>query len=182
MKQIKKHLFIPIGLPGIGKTTVRNQLLMFHPDIVVISPDEIRGVLTGDVNNQSRNKDVFVLANQLLEVYTDHGVSVFWDATNIKKQHREGFREIARQKGYTLIWIEFEHDIDLALQRNNTRAKRVPVDVIFRMANSYEKLTQEEEKDGKKYTTEEFRREFCFDEYVLGGRGTPRPIYEEGVE
>ena len=47
-----------VGLPGSGKSTIARQLNDIYGTIIV-SPDIIRKDLTGDMNDQSRNTEVF---------------------------------------------------------------------------------------------------------------------------
>ena len=56
-KRIKymAKLVLPIGISGSGKSYIYNR---DYKDCVQVSPDLIREELTGDISNQSKNKEV----------------------------------------------------------------------------------------------------------------------------
>jgi predicted kinase len=76
---------ITVGISGSGKTT---WLLENSTGKRVISPDEIRRELTGDVSDQTKNKEVFKIAFERVINALNNGVSVIFDATNVVSVHR----------------------------------------------------------------------------------------------
>lgn len=73
-------LIITCGISGSGKST---WVKKYHPYAYIICPDNIRRELTGDVSDQSRNKEVFEVAYKSLCMNGVDAGTVVWDATNI---------------------------------------------------------------------------------------------------
>lgn len=87
-KNFKKPKFIiPVGISGSGKSTWINANR--KSNTVVISPDEIRRELTGNISDQSKNNDVFVLAFKKAIDALNNGNDVIFDATNVTSFHRK---------------------------------------------------------------------------------------------
>jgi predicted kinase len=83
-KQPKSGLVLPIGISGSGKSTWINTLT----NRTVISPDEIRKELTGNISDQSRNKEVFAIAKKRAIEALKNGKLVVFDATNLNTKLR----------------------------------------------------------------------------------------------
>lgn len=58
-------LYMMIGLPGSGKSTIAKEISKSE-DAVIVSSDEIRKEL-GDINDQSQNNKVFEEAEKRLK-------------------------------------------------------------------------------------------------------------------
>lgn len=137
----KKKLYIAIGISGQGKSTVANQMEMEDSSIVRVSSDEIREELLGAdyVYQPSDNRRVFQVMNKKVKETLKEGYSVFYDATNLRKDFREDL--IHEMLPYTdrIVALYFPVDIEKAQERNAKRTKRmVPSDVIARMGHSIE--------------------------------------------
>lgn len=76
-----------VGPSHAGKT---RWWLGFDMDeyVAYLSSDLIRGQLTGDEANQTRNDEVFALMHTLTRTYLNAGVTVIYDATNIRTKDR----------------------------------------------------------------------------------------------
>ena len=84
------QFIIPIGISGSGKTRWIKELNLFYNGAFkVISPDEIRKELTGDISNQTHNKKVFEIAIDRTINSLNEGNPVIFDATNIKSKDRK---------------------------------------------------------------------------------------------
>lgn len=86
-------LFLPIGIPGSGKSTwIKKNILEnknFSPSsFVIVSPDEIRKELTGDISDQSKNAEVFEEAKKRASEALNKGKIVIFDATNLNTENR----------------------------------------------------------------------------------------------
>lgn len=128
----RRKLFILSGLPGSGKTTFRRKLVNACSWLSSICPDDIRAEIS-DINDQSRNKEVFGIAYSRLDLYGSEGRDIIWDATNLRRSYREDIAKRPSVKGYTVIEIMFNVDVDTALKRNNERDRKVREEVIRRM-------------------------------------------------
>jgi predicted kinase len=80
-------LIILVGISGSGKSTWLKSIDL--TDYVVISPDDIRRELTGDVSNQTKNREVFLLVNMRIVSAINDGINVIFDATNVKSIDRK---------------------------------------------------------------------------------------------
>ena len=78
------ELIIPIGISGSGKSRLYN---LNYQDYVKICPDDIRKELTGSISDQSKNKEVFELAQQRIDDCIANDKNVFYDATNINQEY-----------------------------------------------------------------------------------------------
>jgi predicted kinase len=158
-------LYIPVGIPGCGKSTLA---LGLGPN-AIISTDEIRGRL-GDVNDQSKNDQVFAQFHFEIHTFLMGDKSVFADATNLDKRARERLLGIAKQindiaydvqdltKG-EMVWPVQTHlllfrNMAQALERNQKRERTVPDDVMLRMIEKYERAVTDIGSENYDYVTE----------------------------
>ena len=79
--------FMLVGLPASGKSTYAKQLQEKY-NAVILSSDEIRKELLGDVNNQDNNTNIFDDMIKRTKQYLSNGVNVIYDATNINRKRR----------------------------------------------------------------------------------------------
>jgi predicted kinase len=124
-----------VGLPGSGKSTYIDK---FYADYCVHSSDAIREELSGDVNNQDINKQVFDTLHKRVKADLTAGKNVVYDATNISWKRRKAFiqelNSISCYKECILIATPFE----LCLERNKSRERVVPYYVIERMYKNFD--------------------------------------------
>lgn len=87
----KPKLILPVGISGSGKSTwIKSQQ---DSNTIVISPDEIRKELTGNISDQSKNAQVFEIADKRVADALNAGKNVIFDATNIKSRDRKSLME-----------------------------------------------------------------------------------------
>ena len=134
-----------IGLPGSGKSTLIGK--EFSGDgYKVISTDEIRKELSGDVSDQGLNIKVWELALQRSQNLLDLGYVVVLDACNVHTLYRRNFmRDIFSRDDIVSCGILFDMvdigvlysrirgDLDRGIDRSD-----VPYDVLERMRSDYE--------------------------------------------
>lgn len=78
--------YMMVGLPGSGKTTISKKLSKEY-NAIIISTDELREELLGDVQDQSSNGLIFQEAiHRIIENLKDK--NVIFDATNINYKKR----------------------------------------------------------------------------------------------
>ena len=124
-----------IGPPAVGKSTKCQELTNFR----ILSADLIREGLYGDANIQGDPKEVFQILYTRLEDYAEFGMDMVIDNTNLKKIFRERIVNHLTRDYEIEYWI-FKVPIEVALERNLKRARRVPEEVIKRMYDKWEKL------------------------------------------
>jgi len=131
-----KKIIISVGIPGSGKSTflekIKDQFLIFG----YICPDQIREELTGNVSDQSKNKEVWELAYSRLEklLMDNNNITVLFDATQADKKQRIDCIQKCKNFGADYIeGIYFNVSLEIAKQRNSERERRVPEFVLERM-------------------------------------------------
>lgn len=80
----KKIVFL-VGVSGSGKTTY---IKKHHLEKYVVSPDNLRKIITGDISNQDQNAYVFSCAFHLLKDNINRFGFAIFDATNIHDFYR----------------------------------------------------------------------------------------------
>ncbi len=137
----KKKLYIAIGISGQGKSTVANQMNHEDASIVRVSSDEIRKELLGKdyVYQASDNPRVFHVMNQRVKEALKQGYSVFYDATNLRKDYRKNLIQEMFPYVDRVVALIFPVDIEKAQERNAKRIEGyVPSEVISKMGHSME--------------------------------------------
>jgi predicted kinase len=131
---------LAIGLPGAGKSTwFRKQ------GITPLSSDHLRFLLADDEDEQGFHADIFRTLRILLETRLKIGRPVSYvDATNLVIEHRAPFLDQARALDAAIEAVFFDVPLDVCLERNQTRERRVPEDVMRAMADALEPPTFEE--------------------------------------
>lgn len=144
-------VYMLIGLPGSGKSTVAEKLAKGQ-DAIIVSTDKIREELFGDEAIQSNEKyngnTVFCIAYDKVKLAMLEGKNVIFDATNVKRKDRKYFLDLLRpEKFLALQETNYEymfHAILIAtpyekcLENNLNRRRVVPEEVIKRMMCNFE--------------------------------------------
>ena len=135
-------LILPIGISGSGKSYIYNK---DYKDCVQVSPDLIREELTGDISNQSKNKEVFKLAFERVDEYLNKGQNVFFDATNVNKGQRKNFTDKYKDTDVEVIYLILPANIDLSWERirkdirDSKNRSDVPHFALVRQKEQYNK-------------------------------------------
>ena len=157
IENFKPKFIIPIGISGSGKSRWIKSLVDLGYEI--ISPDDIRRELTGDVSNQSRNKDVFPIAFQRTIKAINDGNSVIFDATNVNSSHRKRMLDYIKQNteldfdAFAKIFNvdpeicneRIRNDIETGIDRSN-----VPPNAVNKQYRNFIKDLNNVESDGYK--------------------------------
>lgn len=123
-------LYMMIGLPASGKSTIAKELSKSE-DAIIVSSDEIRQEF-GDINDQSQNAKVF----EEVEKRIKEGLlnkNVIYDATNINYKKRKAFLQRLNKMEVKKIAVLVATPYEECLQRNAQRKRKVPEEVIKRM-------------------------------------------------
>lgn len=123
-------LILPIGISGSGKSYIYNR---DYKDYILVSPDLIREELTGDISNQSKNKEVFRIAFARVDEYLKREQNVFFDATNVNKSQRKKFTDKYVDTDVEVTYVVLPADIDLSWTRikKDIREKKNRSDVLY---------------------------------------------------
>lgn len=117
-------LTVLIGAPGSGKSTHAARRAELGER--VMSSDEIR-TRHGDVNDQSRNDEVFAELHACVRIGLELGWRIVVDATNTKPAERAALLAIAAETGteWTLA-VTIQAPLAVCLDRNAARDRHVP--------------------------------------------------------
>ena len=84
------ELILVIGIPGSGKTTWIKKFNQKHYNKYhVVSMDDIRRELTGNVSDQTQNAKVVWMAKNATKRFLENGESVIFDALNVDSSYRK---------------------------------------------------------------------------------------------
>lgn len=155
--------YIMIGLPGSGKDYFINSNKKEND--VIVSSDELREELFGDVNDQTHNNEIFNEMFKRTVVALRNGQNVYYNATNINRKRRINLiKEIKNAVKRTVAFyaIVIATPYEKCLENNNERDRKVPEDVIKRMLFNYQPPAYQE---GFNYI--KFIRNYPFNIYLL---------------
>ena len=140
----KSVLIVLCGLPACGKSTYAEMLCEINPTFQRICPDLIRKAFYGDESIQGDGKRVFNTAFHDLKEYGSIGASVIFDATNINRSRRK--KLVKEMRGYfdIIICKWFSTPYYICDQRNQTRSRKVPNEVLLRMRDNFQQPSMEE--------------------------------------
>ena len=123
-----------VGLPGSGKSTWAGRQ-GWNP----LSSDAIRMMLSDDVANQGIHSRVFATIRYLLRQRLAIGMPVTCvDATHLTRAERQPYIEIARWQRCEVEAVFFDVPLDVCLERNRARDRKVPEDAMVAMASKLE--------------------------------------------
>lgn len=133
-------LYIPIGIPGCGKSHLANQMIAAGviPKEAVVSSDALRVLLTGDVNNMAINFTMFSLAHQITSIRLRHSQDVYFDATNLVAKDLKTVARLGRDHEVVLILSDTPDEV--SLNRNARRERVVPEHVTRRFIERQKNL------------------------------------------
>lgn len=137
-------LYMLIGIPGSGKTTLRDRMNQDDIKKYYVSSDEVRFAFFGDENNQNNNNFVFDYINAFTKLHLSNGISVIYDATNISAKRRKETLELFKDIPNRSVAIFFNVPLETCIERNNNRTRVVPEEVIRRMFKNIEPPTKDE--------------------------------------
>ncbi len=121
---MKQALFLTLGYPGSGKSTFAKQLAT-KIGAVRLNSDELRRTIftdIKDIRNPINNPFVFGGLDYATHQVLQAGYGVIYDANNNHLAHRQKGEEIASQLGLPTIVLWVQAPLDIARQREASRA------------------------------------------------------------
>ena len=125
-------LYIMVGTSGSGKSTVAKYIARTK-GAVIVSPDQWRKKLTGDINNQENNAMVWEVAYDEMLGTLFAGYDVVFDATNTTTKARKLLLDRVTTE-CKIVFIYVRTDLDKALDRvkSRTNGQVAPEQVVRR--------------------------------------------------
>jgi len=143
-------VILPIGTSGSGKSTWINSVNK-NNEFTVISPDEMRVEFTGDMNDKSKDAEIYKEAAKRAVAAIKNGKKVIFDTTNLTKDKRRPFIAAVKKAlpnaniQYKLMPLNPElakQRIKAQIERGENRAN-VSDETIDRHAESYKKMLED---------------------------------------
>jgi len=143
-----ENLIITVGASGSGKSTYCKTYSLDNK-CLIISTDEKRKELTGNVSSQSMNQEVFESCYKVLRETEEE--TVIFDSTALSWEYVSRIIDKAKQnkmppKNIEIDMFETSNDFDECLKRvktdiaNNVDRSNVPEDVIRKQVDNYKKM------------------------------------------
>jgi len=122
------------GLPGSGKSMYAEKLTL--EGYIIHSSDEVRKEF-GDINDQSKNVEVFSILYKRVKNDLRNGFNVCIDSTNLNRKRRVAFlkelKHIPCEKVCVLIATPYER----CVIQNFLRERTVPLDVLWKFYKNF---------------------------------------------
>ena len=136
-------LWVMCGPSGSGKSTAARSLTQYYINyvgkpIILISTDNIRKELFGDASIQSNGDRVFELAARRIHTALSNGISVIFDATNLRSNNRRWvLSQIPKNIKVVRCAIFMRTSLEECIARQKLRTRQVPESVISRQFSNY---------------------------------------------
>lgn len=109
------EIVMPIGISGSGKSTLYNNMFTNYE---IVCPDQIRLKLTGNISDQSKNKEVFEMVDTLVDMYIKEDKNFFYDATNVNTKYRKEFvKKVKKHPNVKVVYIYLYADVEESNRR-----------------------------------------------------------------
>jgi protein phosphatase len=131
----RNTLVVLSGPAGSGKSTwASNHFLPTQ----IVSSDECRALIVDDPANQIVSAQAFDLFHFIIEQRLMLGRLTVADATNLKPEHRRTLLGIAKRNRFNSAAILFDVPIEICVERNSTRKRRVPQQALLMQRELFE--------------------------------------------
>lgn len=146
----KPNLFVTVGIPGCGKSTIAKQYAN-----KIISPDEIlmeyaneRGITNYSEAFKTLSQDKSIdwtrdAKKRLRDHLHDHKEDIVYDATNLTRKGRKALKTYAEAENYNLVILLVFRDFQECIECRNGE-KNIPMGVYKQMFKSFSYPTKPE--------------------------------------
>ncbi|NPV72792.1 MAG: AAA family ATPase [Pelotomaculum sp.] len=122
-------LLVLCGPPGCGKSTFA---LRYFKDTMIVSSDRCRALVSDYEENMAASREAFRLFHYTIERRLSLGRFTVADSTAIARQARRELLRIGRKYGFNVTLLVFNIPLDVCLERNTGRERRVIRPVIIK--------------------------------------------------
>ena len=135
-------LIITVGPSGSGKSTWAKSQENFK----VVSSDKIRKELTGNISDQSKNHEVWIIAYERLRTYLECNKDVVFDSTACNINTINQIMKIANEFPVNVMFKLFEINVDTAYSRiqndlkNGVDRSNTPREIIQKHVDNFQKV------------------------------------------
>jgi protein phosphatase len=141
-------LVLLVGASGSGKSTFARK---HFKATEIISSDVCRALVSDNEDNQDATRDAFDLAYYIARKRMKNGLLTVIDATNVRKEDRQGWLDLAKEYHYLVTAIVFDMPEKLCIERNENRPERsIHKGAILRQITLLRKSRKWLKKDGMK--------------------------------
>ncbi len=120
-----------IGISGSGKSTHANQ---YKDNYVIVSSDEYREKLYGDINDQTHNNELFSIIHKDIIDLINEDKNVIFDATNLSSKHRLSLlSKLKCRKICRIMQVPFE----ICIAKDKERERSVGESVIMKQIRHF---------------------------------------------
>ena len=144
-----KKMFILIGLPRSGKTTMREIILNRFFHIVPVSADDLRYEIYNQRYWQGGEDQVWLFRKHHLNSLMKYGITILIDETNTTKKRRDSLLKLCDFYGYTPIYIFVDTDKEICIERANKIDDKYIIPIIEHQSKQFEIPVFEEIKQFK---------------------------------
>lgn len=141
-------LYIPVGIPAIGKTTFGKEMAKENPYLILINSDMIRKEIFGDQNDSDSDRwGTNVVLREMqrrTEEALKNGFSVYYDGGNTGWGSRTALIKQVREFVTKIVAIQFPLDTKRAIFQNELRSEKVSNSYISRVASAISMPKKEE--------------------------------------
>jgi predicted kinase len=139
ISRMKKNLAIFIfGPPASGKTTfVKNYITKLNNNFAIVNPDDITYLLQGkNYSNPIRPSGITRLSKNKVKYILNSGNNLIYDTTGNDYERIATLSKIAKDKGYTVIFIHLLDSLNNLISKSKQRIR--PTDEPY-IRSSYNK-------------------------------------------
>lgn len=122
------------GLPGSGKSTHAREYVKSSGNAGRINRDDLRAMLFDSVWTGKREGIVIKCEKAIAAVLLDHGYTPVVDDCNLTEKHRQMWLGFAKERNLHFECIDLNQPLDVCVERDRNRDKRIGLAVIHRMA------------------------------------------------
>lgn len=123
-------MVVAIAPPGAGKSTWIAERAV---DQQRVNLDTYRGLVADDEGDQTANNEAAAIQGIVLGGRLRRGLLTYVDSTNTRPKFRGELLAKAAQFGAFTVAVVWDLPVGVCIERNRTRERQVPVEVIERM-------------------------------------------------